>query len=73
MPNHSSITMFFHCKECMVEKPPSVAPREWARLEVGWTEKGVQVWCVRHNMNVAHIDFLGQKVDYAPSEEVPNG
>lgn len=68
MLTDSSITTFFHCRQCMAEKLPGIAPREWARLEVGWTEKGVQVWCVRHNLNVIHIDFLTQKVDYAQSE-----
>lgn len=56
------IKMFFHCAKCLAEKPAGVSPREWVRLEVGWTEEGLQVWCVRHEMNVADIDFRGQKV-----------
>ena len=51
------IGMFFHCTLCIEE---DVWPQE---LEVGWTEAGVQVWCKRHQRNVIHIDFLGQKID----------
>ena len=63
IPNR--ISSFFHCRRCLEELPKGVAPREWLHLEIGWTEKGVQVWCVRHEMNVAHIDFMGQKVTWA--------
>lgn len=60
----NEIFSYMHCAECLKEKPPTEAPRTWARLEVGWTPKGLQVWCVRHNLNVVAIDLLGQKVDY---------
>ena len=56
------ISMFFHCSKCLEEIPEGVSPREWARLEVGWTKEGLQVWCKRHEMNVVDLDFLGQKV-----------
>lgn len=58
----NEIQLFFHCANCMVLKPASQSPREWARLEVGWTEKGFQVWCKRCEMSVVNIDFRGQKV-----------
>ena len=61
----NQITMFFHCAECLEEKPSGVAPRDWVKVEVGWTEQGIQVWCIRHELNVVHLDFLGQKVAYA--------
>lgn len=62
--NVNEIALFFHCKECLKEKPDDASPRDWSRLEVGWTPKGVQVWCIRHECDVCHIDFRGQKVSY---------
>jgi hypothetical protein len=56
------IEQFFHCRRCMEEKPDDQSPRQWARIEAGWTDKGFQVWCVRHDINIADIDFMGQKV-----------
>jgi hypothetical protein len=56
------IQTFFHCDTCIRIKPPHVSPREWAQLEVGWTSHGFQVWCKRCELNVIHVDLLGQKV-----------
>jgi hypothetical protein len=56
-----SIQSYMHCRRCIEERPPGVSPREWAELEVGFTEVGLQVWCKRHECNVMHIDFEGQK------------
>lgn len=62
----NKIEMFFHCKKCMKEVDNlHMSPREYAEVEVGWTKKGFQVWCKRHEMNIVHVDFLGQKVGYA--------
>lgn len=59
IPNLKSILLFFHCANCMPEKPANVSPQEWASLEVGWTQLGLQVWCKRCEVNVVHIDFQG--------------
>jgi hypothetical protein len=59
--------MFMHCGLCIEEikeiadREGTASPREYAQLEVGWTELGLQVWCKRHEVNVIHIDFEGQK------------
>lgn len=58
---NNEIKMFMHCKRCLSEMPIDTSPREWARLEVGWTEAGLQVWCTRHEANVINIDFEGEK------------
>lgn len=58
----NDIQLFFHCGRCLDDKPANTSPREWAALEVGWTQKGLQVWCKRHEINVAAIDFRGAKV-----------
>lgn len=52
---------FLHCGVCLHEKPADQTPREYARLQVSWTKVGLQVWCVRHECNVLHVDFEGQK------------
>lgn len=65
------IVSFMHCKRCLEEYMAdkairsTMAPRDYARISVGWTNLGIQVWCVRHDMEIVHIDFLGQKVSYA--------
>ena len=60
----NEIELYFHCAECLKEKPPDVSPKEWQRIQVGWTRRGFQVWCVRHEINVTNVDFRGQKVEY---------
>ena len=57
--NDLSIHAYQHCKRCMEEMPAGISPQEWAQLEMGWTLIGFQVWCKRHNCNVAHVDFQG--------------
>lgn len=57
--NENEMGMFLHCGLCLIEKPDGVSPRDWCRHEVGWTRKGLQIWCLRHNVNVCHIDFQG--------------
>ena len=55
-----NIKLSIHCTLCIEERPPTISPRDWQRNETGWTEKGFQVWCKRHDVNVLHVDFEGQ-------------
>ena len=52
----SKIEMFVHCKQCVAEwragKAPGESPASYARLNVGITSDGIQVWCNRHDINV---------------------
>lgn len=57
----NQIGLYFHCAQCMAEKPADVTPQNFAQLECGWTERGFQVWCKRHQCNVIHVDFEGVK------------
>ncbi len=66
--NGLEIQMYLHCRRCVQElaercertgEPQS--PRDYARLAVGWTPDGLQVWCNRHECNVLHVDFEGRK------------
>ena len=54
--------MSMNCKECQQEYMDGKYGRnksmqEMARLEVGRTKTGIQVWCVRHDKNIVHIDL----------------
>lgn len=64
-----TIEVFFHCKRCIAEKPPGQSPREFARLEAGWTPEGVAVRCVRHNKPIISIDFKGQKIGLSRGDD----
>ena len=56
----NEIAAYIHCGKCVRDKPADVSPREYQWIQVGWTRQGLQVWCVRHDVNIAHIDFEGQ-------------
>lgn len=65
IPATNEIQIFWHCRKCVEEvkqiaaEQGTASPRDYARLSVGFTPLGLQVWCVRHDQNVAHIDFEG--------------
>lgn len=61
-PTTEEIMTYFNCKGCVASKPAGQSMREWARLNVGWTPHGFQVWCVRCDKNIIHVDFGGMKV-----------
>lgn len=50
-----------------------LAMREYAMLDIGFTPIGIQVWCRRHNCNVVHIDFEGNRLpaDFRCIEPTP--
>ena len=60
IPATNEITQYMHCQLCLEEKPADIAPREWARTQAGFTKLGMQVWCVRHDVNICHMDFQGK-------------
>jgi hypothetical protein len=64
VPNTKEIVSFCHCSLCVKElqdgKAPDESPESYARLSVGMTRWGLQVWCVRHDCNVLHMDFEGK-------------
>lgn len=61
VPKELSISSYIHCTKCLAEKPDNTSPSNWARLAIGLTKEGLQVWCKRHEMNVVHIDFQGHR------------
>jgi hypothetical protein len=66
------IAAFIHCRRCLEEMPRGTSPREWVRLECGWTPEGLQVWCVRHELNVLDTHFRGQKIEQLPTDYDPD-
>lgn len=60
-----SITEPVVCTKCSDEfasgTTSSPSLRDYVATDVGFTEKGLQVWCRRHETNVVHIDFDGKR------------
>jgi hypothetical protein len=65
----NKIEMYMHCMRCLDECPEGVSPGDWARLNIGKTDNGLQVWCVRHDVNVAAFDFRGPNVVFEGEDE----
>ncbi len=65
LPNTLCIESYMHCGKCITEwgegAAEGLSPRDWSHLSVGFTKEGLQVWCNRHDCNVVHIHFEGQK------------
>ena len=51
----SKIYAFVNCAKCLDEMPKGISPAKWARLNVGYTPDGIQIWCARHDINVDNI------------------
>jgi hypothetical protein len=61
--NSLEINQFLQCRLCTTEAQALNKPvAEYARLSIGFTDVGIQVWCERHNVNVIHFDFQGRTV-----------
>ena len=62
IPNTNEIKMFIHCGMCLKEEiPEGESPQSRQRIEAGWTELGLQIWCNRHDVNIVHINFEGKE------------
>ena len=54
------IELYIHCKKCMkIDPEGDISSTE--KLAVGWTKKGLQVFCEGCNSNIINLDFRGQK------------
>ncbi len=50
------IDMFFHCADCVKERPEDQSMEESARINVGIVDgEFLQIWCTRHNKHVAML------------------
>ncbi len=62
IPITNGIGIFLHCGLCVKEAGAlRQSPKEYAMVEIGYTMLGIQVWCLRHDVNVFHMDLEGQK------------
>ncbi len=34
--------------------------QDYSRIDVGFTDRGLQIWCQRHQLNICHINFEGK-------------
>ena len=59
--NNNEILQYVHCGQCAKEKPNNMSMKEYGNYELGWTPDGLQMWCIRHDCNVMHVDFQGQR------------
>ena len=60
-----SITQYVVCSKCADELAELSSPQslqDYASMDVGFTDYGIQVWCRRHKANIVHIDFQGAKL-----------
>ena len=37
--------------------------QDYSRIDVGFTDRGLQIWCQRHQLNICHINFDGNRLE----------
>ena len=37
--------------------------QDYSKIDAGFTDRGIQLWCQRHQVNICYIDFEGKKLD----------
>ena len=54
------------CNKCVEElsneSNPEINLKNYSKFEVGFTSSGLQIWCIRHNINICHVNFGGKKL-----------
>ena len=62
----NQITQHVVCAKCEEEflngLTDSSSLQDYTKLDVGFTNTGIQVWCRRHDANVVHVDFEGREL-----------
>ena len=53
----NNIKMFIHCSKCLSEvlEIEGASPKNYARIGVGYTLTGIQLWCNRHDESIVNI------------------
>ena len=49
--------------EFMQGNTDSISLQEYLKIDVGFTDRGLQIWCQRHQLNVCHINFGGYDLE----------
>ena len=60
-----NIDSYVACTKCVGELAgiePKISLQDYAAIDVGFTNWGLQVWCRRHQVNIVHLDFGGQQL-----------
>ena len=50
------------CAEELADIEPKISLQDYAAIDVGFTNWGLQVWCRRHQVNIVHLDFGGKQM-----------
>ena len=62
-PLSKNIDNYLYCSECQREFESGMTDfgsmRDYSKIETGFTDLGFQIWCIRHDRNVCHINFEG--------------
>ena len=53
----NEIQVYIHCRRCMEEKPSLMSPKEFSKISIGKTPDGLQIWCDRHDEEIASFPF----------------
>jgi hypothetical protein len=51
------IDMYFHCRKCLEEKHHTISVKDYCRISVGKNKAGIQMWCDRHDMEIAFFPY----------------
>ena len=53
------------CVECsdefMTGQTDTKSLQDYSKIDVGFSDRGLQIWCQRHQLNICHINFNGEK------------
>ena len=62
------IKLYQRCQSCQadldtwtVDPNGDTSPREYGRVEIGYTDDGIQAWCIRHEISIVHIQLKGDE------------
>jgi hypothetical protein len=50
--------------EFMTGSTDAKSLQDYSKIDAGFTDRGIQLWCQRHQINVCHIDFEVKKLDF---------
>ena len=65
----------FKCADELAALSPPQSLQDYAAIDVGFTDYGIQVWCRAISANIVHIDFQGAKMpaDFRRLEPASSG
>ena len=60
--NIDSYVVCTKCAKEVADIEPKISLQDYAAIDVGFTNWGLQIWCRRHQVNIVHIDFGGAQL-----------